>query len=63
VSERSLRSALRRTLDGINAIVELEVEGRPPRKRPGWSCRWCPLADECEEGRSWSAGTGADDDA
>ena len=50
VSERLLRTALRRTLDGVNAMVELEVEGRPPVKRPGAGCRWCPLNGECEEG-------------
>lgn len=51
VSERLLRTALRRTLDGINAMIELELEGRPPVKRPGVSCRWCPLAVECDEGQ------------
>ncbi|MDX2380450.1 MAG: PD-(D/E)XK nuclease family protein [Acidimicrobiia bacterium] len=50
VGERLLRTALRRTLDGINALVELEVENRPPVKRPGFGCRWCPLAGECAEG-------------
>jgi CRISPR/Cas system-associated exonuclease Cas4 (RecB family) len=50
VSERLLRTALRRTLDGINAMIEIETEGRPPVKRPGFGCRWCPLADGCEEG-------------
>ena len=52
VSERLLRSAVRRTLDGINAIVELESEGRPPVRRPGVTCRWCPLAESCDEGRA-----------
>ena len=52
VSERLLRTALRRTLDGINAMVELEVEKRPPIKRPGTSCRWCPISNGCEEGRA-----------
>jgi len=51
VSERLLRTALRRTLDGINAMIELEMEGREPVKRPGVTCRWCPLAPECEEGQ------------
>ena len=55
VSERLLRTALRRTLDGINAIIELESEGRPPLKRPGTSCRWCPIADDCEEGQAYLA--------
>lgn len=52
VSERLLRSAMRRTLDGINAIVELQSEGRPPVRRPGVTCRWCPLADTCPDGRA-----------
>ena len=39
VSERLLRSAVRRTLDGINAIVELSAENRTPIKRPGTSCQ------------------------
>ncbi len=53
VSERLLRSAVRRTLDGINAIVELEYEGRTPVRRPGSSCRWCPLAATCPDGRKY----------
>ena len=52
VSERLLRTAVRRTLDGINAMVELGTEGRPPVKRPGSSCRWCPMAERCDEGRA-----------
>lgn len=52
VSERLLRTAVRRTLDGINAMVELGSEGRPPVKRPGSSCRWCPLAEDCAEGQA-----------
>ncbi len=52
VTERSLLTAMRRTLDGLNAMIELETEGRPPVKRPGSSCRWCPIADECEEGQA-----------
>ena len=59
VSERLLRSAVRRTLDGINAIVELEYEGRTPVRRPGSSCRWCPLADTCPDGRGTSTATWA----
>ena len=53
VSERLLRSAMRRTLDGINAIVELEAEGRSPTRRAGVTCRWCPLADDCEDGQAF----------
>ncbi len=53
VSERLLRTAVRRTLDGIDAIIALEIEGRAPTRRPGTSCRWCPLAESCADGRRW----------
>jgi CRISPR/Cas system-associated exonuclease Cas4 (RecB family) len=55
VSERLLRTAVRRTLDGINAIVELQAEGRPPVRRAGVTCRWCPLAESCDEGQAFLA--------
>jgi CRISPR/Cas system-associated exonuclease Cas4 (RecB family) len=61
VSERLLRTAVRRTLDGVNAMIELEVERRPPVKRPGTSCRWCPLQRDCDEGRSYLDGVDVDD--
>lgn len=50
VNEAMLETAMRRTLDGINALIELETEGRPPRRRAGVSCRWCPLRHSCAEG-------------
>lgn len=56
VTERTLSTASRRTLDAVNAEIELKVEGRPPVKRPGTSCRWCPLQSECAEGQAYLAG-------
>jgi RecB family exonuclease len=56
VTTTALRSALRRTLDAIERMVELRVEGREPRRTPGVSCRWCPLLDDCEPGRASMAG-------
>ena len=53
VSEAVLRSAARRLLDALNAEIELRVEGRAPVKRPGTSCRWCPLSAECGEGTAY----------
>jgi hypothetical protein len=53
VSERMLRTAMRRTLDGINAMVELQSEGREPVRRPGVTCRWCVLSDSCDEGKTY----------
>ncbi|MCU1388347.1 MAG: hypothetical protein JWL72_1685 [Ilumatobacteraceae bacterium] len=53
VTENMLRSTLRRTLDGVHALIELRVEGRPPTKSPGAPCRWCPLAADCSEGQTY----------
>ncbi|MEP1123129.1 MAG: PD-(D/E)XK nuclease family protein [Ilumatobacter sp.] len=50
VTEAMLETAMRRTLDGINAVIELGSEGRAPRRRAGVSCRWCPLRTTCEVG-------------
>lgn len=56
VTERVLLTASRRMLDAVHAEIELTVEGREPVKRPGVSCRWCPLASECAEGQEYLAG-------
>lgn len=61
VTEDVLRAALRRTLDGIHALVELEVEQRPPVKRTGVSCRWCPLQTTCVEGVAFLRGDDPED--
>jgi hypothetical protein len=55
VAERTLLTASRRMLDGVNAEIELRVEGREPVKRAGVSCRWCPLAADCAEGQAYLA--------
>jgi CRISPR/Cas system-associated exonuclease Cas4 (RecB family) len=52
-----LRSALRRTLDAIERMIELRAEGREPERTPGVSCRWCPLLEDCEPGRASMAGS------
>lgn len=59
VTEGVLLATTRRTLDAVNAEIELQVERREPVKRPGRSCRWCPLAAECDEGQTYLRG---DDD-
>jgi len=41
VTESMLRSALRRTLDAVERIIELTVEGRPPRPGPSPDCFRC----------------------
>lgn len=49
VTEEVLVAALRRTLDGVHAMIELNVEGRAPVLRPGPHCRWCPISTECPQ--------------
>ncbi len=50
VTEGVLQSAVRKTIEGIRLIVELERQGRVARVRPGSPCYWCPLIGECAEG-------------
>jgi hypothetical protein len=47
-----LRSSLRRTLDAVERIIELRVEGREPTRTPGVTCRWCVLRDDCAPGKA-----------
>jgi len=60
VNEATLLTAGRRMLDGVNAEIELRVEGRTPVTRPGTSCRWCPLNAECGDGIAYLADRDAD---
>jgi len=46
----------------VNAEIELRIEGRDPVKRPGASCKWCPLAKECPEGTAHLARRREQDD-
>jgi hypothetical protein len=49
VSAGMLRTSLRRTLDAIERMVELTVEGRPPRPLPSPSCFRCRELAELPE--------------
>ncbi len=62
VTEAGLLTAARRMLDAVNAEIELRIEGRAPVKRPGASCRWCPLAGDCPEGQAHMARRREQDD-
>jgi hypothetical protein len=62
VSEATLLTASRRMLDAVNAEIELRIEGRAPAKRPGASCKWCPLARDCAEGQAHLARRREQDD-
>jgi len=50
-----LISAAHRTIDGAGRMVQLLYHDHPAAKRPGPSCRWCPLLASCVEGRGWIA--------
>jgi hypothetical protein len=56
VNERTLLTASRRMLDAVHAEIELQVEGREPVKRPGTSCKWCPVSADCSEGQAFLNG-------
>jgi CRISPR/Cas system-associated exonuclease Cas4 (RecB family) len=56
VTEGVLRTALRRTLDGIHHVIRLRVEGDTPTRKPGPACRWCPLSERCAEGQAYLRG-------
>ena len=47
-----LRSAVRRTVDGVTKIMELAEGRRPPGVQPGPVCRWCPVSADCTEGQA-----------
>lgn len=51
VTPTVLRSALHRTLEAIERMVELRFEGRPAQVTAGPTCRWCALLDDCPTGR------------
>jgi len=53
VTEGTLQAGLTRALEGIEKHIELKIEGRQPVKRPGFACRWCPLNNECVEGKAF----------
>jgi hypothetical protein len=47
-----LGAALARTIDGIERMAALEGAEAGATKRTGPACRWCPVLDDCDEGRS-----------
>lgn len=53
VTEGVLQAAVRRVVAGVHAIVAVELDRREPARRPAVHCRWCPLNDTCEAGRSF----------
>jgi hypothetical protein len=56
-----LESTVMRIVAGIEKMVALTDTERVPLKITGPACRWCPLLDDCAEGKSSLATTDADD--
>ncbi len=52
-----LRTAVRRTLDGIEQALRLADDDAEERLRAGRWCTWCPRRDGCPEYLSQGAGT------
>ena len=61
VTEGMLRSSLRRTLDAIERMIELQVEGRPPRAEPSAGCYRCRRRRGRGRRRPVTGSTSADD--
>ena len=56
VTEAVLRTAVRRTLDAVDTLVELTTGEREPAVRPGPTCNWCTLLPTCDVGQAHLAG-------
>src|SRR5262249_37807013 len=59
VTEAVLESAVARTVDGAERLVALLHDGKPPTKRTGAACRWCPELARCPQGRAFLEGDDA----
>jgi hypothetical protein len=55
VDEDLLWAAARRTTDGIERLVLLQLAGHEPTETPGAQCGWCPAQAECPTGMAWLA--------
>lgn len=53
VTEDVLDVAAERLVRGVQIMVELANQERPPTKRPSLACNWCPLKDTCDEGSNY----------
>ncbi|MEZ5375249.1 MAG: PD-(D/E)XK nuclease family protein [Acidimicrobiales bacterium] len=61
VTEDLLWSTVRRVTDAVERYVAIESGDREPNRIPSHSCRWCPLASECDEGQAFLRSLDDDD--
>ena len=52
VSEELLFSTVQRIVDGVNRMIQLELDGDTPRVATSPACRWCRALDTCEQGQA-----------
>jgi RecB family exonuclease len=53
VDEDVLEAAVRRTVQGARAVLELRLGLRSPAIPPNPACRWCPAREGCEGAGRW----------
>ena len=53
VDEDVLEAAVRRTVQGTRAVLELRLGLRSAAITPNPACRWCPARTGCEGARQW----------
>jgi hypothetical protein len=53
VDEDVLEAAVRRTVQGTRAVLELRLGLRSPGLTPNPACRWCPARTNCEGAARW----------
>jgi RecB family exonuclease len=53
VDEDVLEAAVRRTVQGARAVLELRLGLRSPAITPNPACRWCPAREGCEGAARW----------
>ena len=51
VTEEMLFSAAQRAIDGVNRMIELELDPSDPRVATSPACRWCRVLDTCQPGQ------------
>ena len=53
VTEELLESTVRRIAQGVERIIEIVHMGKTPVLKPGPSCRWCLISDDCDTGQKY----------
>jgi hypothetical protein len=54
VTEELLEITVRRVVDGIVKLAELQLGEREPTYTPGPQCGWCGLSESCEGAQVWA---------